>query len=160
MKEPIVSFDHVTFKYTAQKHPTLHDISFDIQAGEKILIVGASGSGKSTLGNCLNGLIPFSYAGELTGTITMKGKDVSGLSLFDRSQDIGTVLQDTDAQFVGLSAGEDIAFALENEAVSSDQLHSRVHQIASRFEIEHLLSQKPRRPKTTHHHGWSDYPAD
>ena len=143
MKEPIVSFDHVTFKYTAQKHPTLHDISFDIQAGEKILIVGASGSGKSTLGNCLNGLIPFSYAGELSGTIMMKGRNVSSLSLFDRSQDIGTVLQDTDAQFVGLSAGEDIAFALENEAVSSEHLHSRVHKIASRFEIEHLLTQKP-----------------
>jgi energy-coupling factor transport system ATP-binding protein len=143
MNQPMVSFEQVTFKYTAQKYPTLHDITFEIHAGEKILIVGASGSGKSTLGNCLNGLIPFSYAGELTGMITINGQDVAPLSLFDRSKLIGTVLQDTDAQFVGLSAGEDIAFSLENDALTNVEMKQRVHQISTRFEIEHLLHQKP-----------------
>jgi energy-coupling factor transport system ATP-binding protein len=143
MNQPMISFEHVTFKYTAQKYPTLHDITFNIHAGEKILIVGASGSGKSTLGNCLNGLIPFSYSGEMSGKISIKGNDVSELSLFDRSKFIGTVLQDTDAQFVGLSAGEDIAFALENDATSQEKMVQFVHQISSRFEIEHLLKQKP-----------------
>ncbi|RKX73654.1 MAG: heme ABC transporter ATP-binding protein, partial [Spirochaetes bacterium] len=60
-KTPVIEFNDFSFKYFAQSKPTLKNINLKIFAGEKILIVGPSGSGKSTMGNCLNGLIPFSY---------------------------------------------------------------------------------------------------
>lgn len=65
-KQAIIEFKNFSFQYFSQAEPTLHDINLSIYPGEKILIVGPSGSGKSTLGNCINGLIPFSYKGEIS----------------------------------------------------------------------------------------------
>ncbi|MGX8691644.1 MAG: ATP-binding cassette domain-containing protein, partial [Eubacteriales bacterium] len=78
MKEPIISFRDFGFRYKEQKNPTLFDINLDIYPGEKILILGASGCGKSTLCNCINGLIPFSYEGEITGSCTVKVTTCNG----------------------------------------------------------------------------------
>ena len=60
-RKPVIEFEHFQFQYFSQAEPTLYDINLKIYEGEKVLIVGPSGSGKSTMGNCLNGLIPFSY---------------------------------------------------------------------------------------------------
>ena len=105
---PIIDFDHFTFQYYSQAEPTLRDINLKIYAGEKILIVGPSGSGKSTLGHCLNGLIPFYYKGNLEGSLKIQGTETRELDIFKLSKIIGTVLQDSDGQFVGLTVGEDI----------------------------------------------------
>ena len=113
MEQPVISFKSFTFQYFSQAEPTLYDINLDIMPGEKILIVGPSGCGKSTLGRCLNGLIPFAYKGKISGSLTIKGKETKNESIFALSKNIGTVLQDSDGQFVGLNVGEDIAFALE-----------------------------------------------
>ena len=112
--DPIISFRDFTFQYRAQARPTLYNIDLDIYPGEKILIAGPSGSGKSTLASCINGLIPFSYPGESTGTLTVDGMEAKKESIFALSKSVGTVLQDPDGQFIGLTVGEDIAFALEN----------------------------------------------
>ena len=72
-KQAIIEFQDFSFQYYSQAEPTLHDINLKIYPGEKILIVGPSGSGKSTIGHCLNGLIPFSYKGEITGQLENKG---------------------------------------------------------------------------------------
>ena len=64
--EPIIEFKNFSFKYRSQKEPTIKDINLSIYPGEKVLIVGPSGSGKSTLAHCINGLVPFSYKGEIT----------------------------------------------------------------------------------------------
>ena len=98
---PIIDFDHFTFQYYSQAEPTLRDINLKIYAGEKILIVGPSGSGKSTLGHCLNGLIPFYYKGNLEGSLKIQGTETRELDIFKLSKIIGTVLQDSDGQFVG-----------------------------------------------------------
>ncbi len=140
MEEPIVSFQDFGFQYNAQSEPTLHNINLTIRKGEKVLIVGPSGCGKSTLAHCINGLIPFSYRGESTGSVTIRGKETKELSLFEISRTVGTVLQDSDGQFIGLTVAEDIAFALENDCVRDPELHERVLKAAKAVGIDtHLL---------------------
>ncbi len=141
--EPIISFQNFSFKYRAQTEPTLHDINLNIYPGEKVLIVGASGSGKSTLAHCINGLVPFAYSGEITGTYQIKGQDPAKLGIFGLSQIVGTVLQDTDGQFIGLTVAEDIAFALENDLVQQAEMKERVNAVADMVEVKKLLSHSP-----------------
>lgn len=141
--EPIISFENFGFQYFSQSKPTLYDINLKIYPGEKVLIVGPSGSGKSTLGHCLNGLIPFSYKGEITGSLKVDGIETKESNIFDLSKKIGTVLQDSDGQFVGLSVGEDIAFALENECMDQEHMKQTVQKVADIVDMGHLLKSSP-----------------
>jgi energy-coupling factor transporter ATP-binding protein EcfA2 len=140
---PIIEFENFSFQYFSQAEPTLHDISLKIYPGEKILIVGPSGSGKSTLGHCLNGLIPFYYKGESQGSLKIKGMETHTQDIFGLSKIIGTVLQDSDGQFVGLTVGEDIAFAMENDCVPQGEMHDRVARVAQMVDMEQLLNSSP-----------------
>ena len=141
--KPIIEFNNFTFQYFSQAEPTLYDINLKISTGQKILIVGPSGSGKSTLGHCLNGLIPFAYKGEVHGSLKIKGQETSSLGIFKLSKTIGTVLQDSDAQFVGLTVGEDIAFALENDNIPTVEMHQRVLSVAQMVDMQNWLTSSP-----------------
>lgn len=143
MSEAVIQFENFTFQYHAQSAPTLHDINLSIKKGEKVLIAGPSGCGKSTLVHCINGLIPFSYAGEISGSLKINGVETKDSSLFEISKSIGTVLQDTDAQFVGLTVAEDIAFALENECVPGPELHQKVLAAAKKVNVDQVLHHAP-----------------
>lgn len=143
MAEPIISFKDYGFQYLAQASPTLYHINLDIYPGEKVLIAGASGSGKSTIGSCINGLIPYAYPGESTGKLLVGGKDPARESIFNLSQIVGTVLQDTDGQFIGLTVGEDIAFALENDCVPQKEMKKTVQEVARLVDIDHHLEYAP-----------------
>ena len=140
---PIISFKNFSFQYRAQKKPTLHDINLDIYPGERVLIAGPSGSGKSTLAACINGLNPFSNPGECTGSLTVDGVDAPNSSIFELSAHVGTVLQDPDGQFIGLSVGEDIAFALENECMKQGEMKEIVRKTAAMVNMDTLLSASP-----------------
>ncbi|MCR4754500.1 MAG: ABC transporter ATP-binding protein [Lachnospiraceae bacterium] len=142
-QELLLEFRDFGFQYNAQSKPTLYDINLKLHKGERILIAGPSGCGKSTLVHCINGLIPFSYRGEMTGSLQIKGKETRELSLFDISHTVGTVLQDSDAQFVGMTVAEDIAFALENDCVGEPDLHNRVKDAADLVGIGDFLTHAP-----------------
>ncbi len=143
MKEPAIVFKDFSFQYKVQNRPTLHDINLTIYKGEKVLILGSSGSGKSTLANCINGLIPFSHHGTITGSVTVLGKETRESSIYELSKSVGTVLQDSDAQFVGLSVEEDIAFAMENEAVVREKMVPIVKEHAMTVGMEDFLKSVP-----------------
>ena len=143
MSEEIISFKNFGFQYYSQSEPTLHDINLVIHKGEKIVIAGPSGSGKSTLGSCINGLIPFAYRGTMTGELTVDGIHTESSNLFELSKKVGTVLQDSDGQFIGLNVGEDIAFALENDCVPLDTMKQSVQKIAAVVDMDKLLASNP-----------------
>ena len=142
-KEAIISFENFGFQYTAQAEPTLYDINMTIHKGEKILIAGPSGCGKSTLAHCINGLVPSSYSGKATGSLTVNGKNALELGLFGLSKVIGTVLQDSDGQFIGLTVAEDIAFALENDCIPTKEMHREVERIAELVDVKSVLKHAP-----------------
>ena len=142
-KTPIISFKNFSFQYRAQKKPTLQDINLDIYPGERVLIAGPSGSGKSTLAACINGLNPFSNPGECTGTLMVDGVDAPHSSIFDLAGHVGTVLQDPDGQFIGLTVGEDIAFSLENNCTPQPEMKEIVQHAAELVGIEYHLGFAP-----------------
>jgi energy-coupling factor transport system ATP-binding protein len=143
VKQPVIQFANFGFQYKAQKNPTLTGINLTIFEGEKVLILGSSGSGKTTLASCINGLVPFSYPGKMTGSCKVNGRETKELSVFELSRDVGTVLQDSNAQFVGLSVGEDMAFAMENNCVDRQTMHEQVQEHAKTVGVEPFINALP-----------------
>ena len=142
-RKPVIEFKDFSFQYFSQAEPTLHDINLTIYEGEKVLLVGPSGSGKSTLGNCLNGLIPFAYKGEIKGSLKIGGKETKEMNIFELSKKVVTVLQDADGQVIGLTVGEDVAFALENDCVKQEQMKAQVQKVAEIVDMGKLLKSSP-----------------
>ena len=142
-KSPIISFKNFSIQYRAQKKPTLKEINLDIYPGERVLTAGPSGCGKSTLAGCINGLNPFSNPGECSGELIVDGVDAPKSSIFQLSAHVGTVLQDPDGQFIGLTVGEDIAFALENSCMPQDEMHEITRHAAELVGIQDHLDYAP-----------------
>ena len=140
---PIIEFKDFTYTYRTQAGPTLRNISFSINRGEKVLIVGASGSGKSTIAKCINALIPSTFPGKIEGSLTVNGLNPAAEGIFNMSKQVGTVLQDTDGQFIGLTVAEDIAFALENDRIPQEEMRRKVMEAARTVSVEQLLSSVP-----------------
>lgn len=143
LKEPIIEFKDFSFRYKSQNEATLKNINLTIYKGEKVLLLGPSGCGKSTIANCINGIIPFSFNGEIKGSCKIAGVESSTSSIFKLSSVVGTVLQDSDAQFVGLSVGEDIAYALENNMVPRNVMLKKVKDAATIVHMEDFLESVP-----------------
>lgn len=141
--KPFIQFKDFTFKYDVQAEPTLKSLNLTIEKGQKVLIIGPSGSGKSTIGHCLNGIIPNIYHGEKSGQFTINGKEAFGLPIYDKSHLVSTVLQDPDGQFIGLTVAEDLAFALENDCVSLEEMQEKVAHWAKRLDLTEFLENRP-----------------
>lgn len=139
----LISFKNFSFRYANLKVPTLKNINLDIEAGEKLLIAGPSGSGKSTLAHCINGLIPFTYKGEIKGNLEINGIKPYEKSIYEISKHVGTILQDQDGQFVGLSVGEDVAFAYENSNVPVDEMHRGVNKALKEVGMLDFVKEAP-----------------
>ena len=139
----VIEFRNFSFKYTNQSQPTLKNINLIIKRGEKVLIAGASGSGKSTLGSCLNGIVPFSKSGGFQGELFINGLEPYETNIFEISKVVGTVLQDQDGQFVGLSVGEDISFIDENNMVSHDAMLNNTRMALEEVEMLKFMDCSP-----------------
>jgi len=139
----LIDFSNFSFQYKSLEKPTLKNINLKIAKGEKVVIIGASGSGKSTIGRCLNGLIPHAIKGTTSGDFSLAGRDTRSFEMQDYTELVGTVLQDTDSQFVGLTVGEDIAFALENQCTPTADMYPVVKATAKMVELASLLHRSP-----------------
>lgn len=132
----ILSCENVAFKYNESTDYAISDCTFSVKKGEKIMLCGASGSGKSTLLRLLKREL--SPRGELSGNITLMGKDRSELSDRESAEKIGFVMQNPDSQTVCDKVSAELAFGLESFGVKSGEIQSRVGEMAAFFGIEPL----------------------
>jgi len=135
---PPLSIQDLTFQYRIREHPAIEDLTFTLHEGELLLVAGASGCGKTTLMRCINGLIPRSYRGELKGSVTLFGQDARRMSMAALSQIVGTLLQDPERQIVGSFVLNEVAFGLENLALSRGEILFRIDEALDYLGILHL----------------------
>jgi energy-coupling factor transport system ATP-binding protein len=157
---PAVLVENLTFRYRSlddepeTKHhksttaeppleqpQAIEDVSFSLPAGELMLIAGPSGCGKSTLLKCLNGLIPNSYHGTLSGEIQLGGHSIKGLTLRDLAQQVGTMLQDPDKQIIASTVEQEIAFGMENMNTPRAEMQERIAGVLEQLHLEHYKGQ-------------------
>lgn len=136
--EPQLVIENLSFRYRDRAAPAIQNISFSAVRGEILLIAGASGCGKTTLIRCINGLIPRSYKGELSGRILIAGQETNTWSLAKISQTVGTVLQDPERQILGTKVLHEVAFGLENLGLPRPEIHSRVDAALNYLNIPDL----------------------
>ncbi|MCX6066272.1 MAG: ABC transporter ATP-binding protein [Chloroflexi bacterium] len=117
--------ENLSFRYRDRFGAAINNISFSAKKGELLLLAGASGCGKTTLIRCINGLIPRSYKGELSGKVLVCGQDTNGMPLSRISQLVGTVLQDPERQILGTKVINEVAFGLENMALARAEIIRR-----------------------------------
>jgi energy-coupling factor transport system ATP-binding protein len=135
---PLLVVDNVSFRYREREELAIKNISLQLEAGEVLLIAGASGCGKTTLARVINGLIPRSYKGELTGQVLIRGQDTTRMSLAKVSQNVGTVLQDPERQILGTKVINEVAFGLENAGVSREEILDRAEGSMGHLRISDL----------------------
>jgi len=138
VNETPLIIEKLSFRYRDRKSPAIRDISFSANPGEILLIAGASGCGKTTLIRCVNGLIPRSYKGDVSGRILIRGEETSRWPLSKISQTIGTVLQDPERQILGTKVLHEVAFGLENLGISRAEIISRVDESLQHLNISYL----------------------
>jgi energy-coupling factor transport system ATP-binding protein len=142
MSEAPLVIDNLSFRYRDRQGAAIHNISFVAKPGEVLLIAGASGCGKTTLIRAINGLIPRSYKGEMSGEVLVFGEEVKDWKLSQISQKIGTVLQDPERQILGTKVVNEVAFGLENLGMPRKEIYKRVDEALEFLKISHLRSRE------------------
>ena len=137
----ILSLNHVTFSYTPDEPETrkaVEDVSFAVNEGEWIAIVGHNGSGKSTIAKLISGLLF-----PLEGDVRIAQDILNEENLWDKRSLMGMVFQNPDNQFVGATVQDDVAFALENNGIPFEEMVSRVHASLAQVKMEEFLDHEP-----------------
>ena len=130
--------DNLSFRYRRREDLALQNISFELKPGQILLIAGASGCGKTTLMRCINGLIPHTYSGEITGDIRLFGSSVKDMPMAEISQTVGTLLQDPERQILGSYVLNEVAFGLESLGRPREEITPRVEKALDRLGILNL----------------------
>lgn len=135
----MIKLKDVSFTYTNAGSGSLKNVSLHIKQGECVLLCGQSGCGKTTLTRLINGLVPHYYEGELSGRVTVGGKDVQQAELYDTARFVGSVFQNPRSQFFCVDTTGEIAFGCENLGLPPDEIDRRVALSAREMGAEHLL---------------------
>ncbi|MEK5488890.1 energy-coupling factor ABC transporter ATP-binding protein [Lysinibacillus sp. FSL M8-0355] len=137
----ILSLNNVTFSYTPEiqdSRNAVEHVSFAVEEGEWIAIVGHNGSGKSTIAKLMNGLL-FPQQGD----VRILREPLSEENLWESRSLIGMVFQNPDNQFVGATVQDDVAFALENNGVPFEEMVKRVHAALEQVKMDTFLDHEP-----------------
>jgi energy-coupling factor transport system ATP-binding protein len=136
---PLLEVESLTFRYRRATEPAIRDLSFTMDPGEVLLVAGPSGCGKSTLIRAINGLIPHSYRGELSGSVRVAGHVTSETRLRDLAELVGTVLQDPRKQLVGSTIAAELAFGPENLGRPREEIARRLEVVLAATGLAYLL---------------------
>lgn len=135
----MIEIKNVNFRYKGSDEGSLENLSLTIHYGETVLLCGSSGCGKTTVGRLINGLIPHYYKGELTGSVTVNGRDIAQTELYDLAGVVGTVFQNPRSQFFAIDTDGEITFGAENIGMPPEDIVSRKNDVAHEMHIERLL---------------------
>ncbi|MCI3194626.1 energy-coupling factor ABC transporter ATP-binding protein [Bacillus sp. HU-1818] len=138
----LLSIDRLTFSYEEDEKPIFKDLSFQIQKGERALLLGPSGCGKSSLALCINGLYPEACDATQTGRISLFQKNIEDFQAAEKpSLHIGVVFQDPDQQFCMLTVEDEIAFGLENLQMPKEEMKERIDDVLVKLDLTGLKGQ-------------------
>lgn len=136
----MIKFENVSFNYKSKYEKNgIKDIDFTINKGELLLFCGESGCGKTTIMRIINGLIPHYYEGELSGNVTIDGKELKTSSLSDIAKSVGSVFQNPRTQFFNVDTTSELAFGCENLAVLPNIIEERIAKTVKELEITDLV---------------------
>lgn len=134
---PLV-LQNLSFRYHSRTVPAIRNINLSLEPGQIMLLAGSSGCGKTTLMRCINGLIPHSYRGEMSGEVLIHGQSVRGMSLSQISRNVGTLLQDPERQILGTYVLNEVCFGLESLGMAREEMLPIAHRALERLHISHL----------------------
>ena len=135
----IIDIKNLSFRYKEnQKYYDVKDITFHVKRGEWLSIVGHNGSGKSTTVRLIDGLLEAE-----SGEIVIDGQQLTEENVWDIRRQIGMVFQNPDNQFVGATVEDDVAFGLENQGLSRQEMKKRVEEA---LDLVGMLDFKKREP--------------
>ncbi len=135
----LVQVDGLTYTYPGRRHPSLQDVTLDIEPGEFVVVAGLSGSGKSTLLRALSGLVPHFHGGAFAGNVVVAGRDSRDHGPGQLAEAVGSLFQDPETQIVLGTPRAELAFAPENRGWSAAQIARAVEETALALAIEGLL---------------------
>ncbi len=138
MAEAALRVQDLSFTYRTRNTPAIQNVNLTLQAGQVVLLAGASGCGKTTLLRCINGLIPHTYTGQISGDIMLFGQSIKGMGLSEISRDVGTLLQDPERQILGTYVINEVCFGLESLGLSRAEMLPRAQTALERLNIAHL----------------------
>jgi energy-coupling factor transporter ATP-binding protein EcfA2 len=121
-----VAFHDVSVTYPRSDRPVLAGASFTVAAGERVVVFGPSGAGKSTLLAAITGVVPHSVIADVTGTVTIGGRDTRDTEVVDLSALLGVLPQDPDSAVCLPGVEQELAFVLENRAVAPAEISARI----------------------------------
>ena len=135
----IIDVKNLSFRYKeSQEYYDVKDITFHVKRGEWLSIVGHNGSGKSTTVRLIDGLLEAE-----SGEIVIDGQRLTEENIWNIRRQIGMVFQNPDNQFVGATVEDDVAFGLENQGLSRQEMKKRVEEA---LDLVGMLDFKKREP--------------
>ena len=133
---PLIAVTDLSFTYEGRERPALSHLSFGLEEGRSLLVLGPSGSGKSTLTLCLNGLVPNVVEGEYAGKVAVAGIVAAGTATHVLSTAVGLVFQDPESQFCTLNVEDEVAFGLENLCLPAEEMAVRIREALALVGLE------------------------
>ena len=134
----MISIRNVSFSYSGTGQGKIENINLDISKGSCVLLCGRSGCGKTTITRLVNGLIPYFYEGNLTGTVTVDGMNIAETPMYKIAEKVGSVFQNPRSQFFNSDTDSEIAFGMENMSWSLKKMLERIKQTTNDINIENL----------------------